>query len=80
MKDFLEKFGAGNKLLQSLLIDLKTPEFVAGVKALGLISKLVTCPLWTVLEDEDISITDMNVKYLQRVTFLDDSSKISSHL
>jgi len=75
MKDFLKKFGAGNKLLQSVLFDLKTPEFVAGVKALGLISKLVTCPLWTVLEDKDVSITDMNVKYLQLVTFLDDSSK-----
>lgn len=75
MKDFLEKFGAGNKLLQSVLFDLKTPEFVAGVKALGLLSKLVTCPLWTVLEDKEVSITDMNLKYHQLVTFLEDSSK-----
>ena len=31
--------------------------------------------MWTVLEDPNITITDMNDKYLQLVTFLDDSSK-----
>jgi len=37
--------------------------------------KLVTCPLWCVLEDQDVSITDMNMNYLQVVTFLEDASK-----
>ena len=54
---------------------MKTGEFVAGIKALGLISKFVTCPLWSLLENTDISIIDMNAKYLELVTFLDDASK-----
>ena len=50
-------------------------EFIAGVKALGLISKLVTCPLWNTLENTHVSILDMNEKYLQLVTFFDDASR-----
>ena len=75
MTEFLESYGTENRLLKSILSDLKTIEFIAGVKALGLIYLLITCPLWTVLEDPNITITDMNDKYLQLVTFLDDSSK-----
>ena len=73
MTEFLESYGTENRLLKSILSDLKTIEFIAGVKALGLIYLLITCPLWTVLEDPNITITDMNDKYLQLVTFLDDS-------
>ena len=32
-------------------------------KALGLINKIVTGPLWRVIESKDISILDMNVRY-----------------
>jgi len=75
MTDFLDSYGAENRLLKSVLFDLKTTEFVAGVKALGLIYKFVTCPLWSLLENRNISIIDMNAKYLELVTFLDDASK-----
>ena len=40
--DFLEKDGG----VPWVLYDLKVPFFVAGCKALGLISKLITTPLW----------------------------------
>ena len=42
MKDFLCSYGAGNRLLKSILFDLNTVEFVAGIKALGLLSKFIT--------------------------------------
>jgi hypothetical protein len=41
---FLESYGASNRLLQSILHDLRIQEYLAGVKALGLISKHLTCP------------------------------------
>ena len=50
-------------------------EYLAGVKALGLISKFISCPLWSVLEDKNVSVVDMNTKYLQLVTFLEDSAQ-----
>ncbi|XP_060557311.1 uncharacterized protein LOC132717769 [Ruditapes philippinarum] len=73
MKSFFECVGTNNNLQRSILFDLKVPEFIAGTKALSYISKFITCPLWSVLEDKTVSITDMNSKYLQVVTFLEDA-------
>ncbi|XP_053372789.1 uncharacterized protein LOC128546365 [Mercenaria mercenaria] len=74
MLEFLQSFGAENRLLKAVLFDLKVPEFVAGTKALGLISKVITCPLWCILEDRNISVTEMNTKYLELVSFLQDAT------
>ena len=52
-----------NKLLQAVLADIKVPEFIAGCKALGLINKIITGPLWRVIESKDLSILDMNHHY-----------------
>ena len=62
-----------NGLLQSVLKDLKTPFFIAGCKALGLISKIITTPLWKVIESKNISISMMSERYLALLTFLNDS-------
>ena len=43
---------------------LKVPEYLAGCRALGLVNKVVTGPLWHVLKAPDIFILDMNY-YLQ---------------
>ena len=51
-----------NALLKAVLEDLKTPKFVAGCKALGLISCLITTSLWRMIEDKTINIVDMNGK------------------
>ena len=72
---FLDGHGAENRLLKSVQFDLKVNEYLAGIKALGLISKLITCPLWSVLEDKGVSIVDMNERYLDLVTFLEDASQ-----
>ena len=53
-----------NQLLRAVLSDIEVPEYLAGCRALGLVNKVVTGPLWRVLEAPDISILDMNY-YLQ---------------
>lgn len=62
---FLEKSDTENKrLLKSVLSDLHISFYVAGLKALGLISKMVTTPLWNLLENSDTSIEDMTLHFL----------------
>ena len=52
-----------NQLLRAVLSDIQVPQYLAGCKALGLINKMVTGPLWCVLESRDVSILDMNDRY-----------------
>jgi hypothetical protein len=60
---------------QWVLHDLKIQVFIAGCKALGLICKLITTPLWNLIERKDIHIMDMNKHYLELTTFLNDASQ-----
>jgi hypothetical protein len=46
IKDFLQEYGVENRQLKSMLHDLEAVAFVAEVKALGLLSKFITCSLW----------------------------------
>lgn len=70
---FLENvFGKGNKLLQAVAADMKEPVFLAEVRALGLIDKHLTTPLWNLLEDKSVSIISMSEKYSQLLTFLEN--------
>ena len=68
MKEFLKD----DQSNQWVLHDLKQPYFIAGCKTLGLICKLVSTPLWRLLERKH-HIFDMNLKYLQMTTFLKDA-------
>ena len=45
-----------NRLLQAVLADLKNPVYMAGCRALGLIDKVVTGPLWRKLKDPSTSV------------------------
>ena len=60
--EFFKSYGTDNPLLKAVLADLNEPIFLAGCKALGLINKLVTGPLWRTLES-DISILEINKVY-----------------
>ena len=75
MIGYLQQLGATNRLLKAVLNDLQTPEFIAGTKCLGLVSKLLTCPLWNVIENRDIDIVEMNVKYLEFVQVIEEASR-----
>lgn len=57
-----------------MLADVKVKEYVAATKALGLINKMITVPLWRVIEDKSIGILDVNAKY----TSMRDSLKVWS--
>ena len=70
MSDFLKNYGS----CQWVLHDLEVPFFVAGCKALGLVCKLITTPLWHLIERKDITILQMNGFYLQLTTYLEQSA------
>ena len=79
IKKFLtEVWQTPNKLLRAVLADIMIPEFLAGCKALGLINKVITGPLWRVIECKDISILDMNKRYLRLLNCLESWSKDAS--
>lgn len=74
MTDFLKGFPL-NRLTQSVAFDLDVVTYVAGCKALGLISKLVSTPLWNLLEDKSINILDMNKYYLMLKSGLQEATE-----
>ena len=63
---FTKSYVTSNRLLQSVNSDINNPIYIAGCKALGIINKLVTGPLWRLLES-NVSITDMSAYYVQMV-------------
>ncbi|XP_053405011.1 uncharacterized protein LOC128558821 [Mercenaria mercenaria] len=71
--DYL-KGNLSNNLLKAVYHDINVPEYMAGCKALGLISRLVTGPLWCLLEDRSIHVLDMNKHYLELCTCLSDAN------
>ena len=54
-----------NRLLVSVLNDLKTPSLIAGCRALGLIDKIITGPLWRKLEESTTSVLKMGSTYCE---------------
>ena len=62
-------WGTPNKLLKSVLDDVSKDLHVAGCKALGLIDKHITGPLWRILES-DIHILDLPKHYERLLTFV----------
>lgn len=60
-----------NRLLLSVHADVQVPEFLGVCTALSLINRIVTGPLWCVIESKDISILDMNVHYRCLLDFLE---------
>ena len=56
MLQFLQPFGAENRLTKVVLCDIQVPELLASCKALGLVGRLVTQPLWSVIEKKDVNV------------------------
>ena len=55
--------GPLNRLLQSILRDIRVPKYVAACKALSIIDKLVSGLFWRKLESSQLSILDMSEVY-----------------
>ena len=60
--DFFEVHGTPNRLLRAVKEDLSEIAHIAGARALGIIDKLVTGPLWRLVEKVD-TILDLNEKF-----------------
>ena len=72
--DFLNSWGTPNRLLQAVLEDVSNDVNVAGSKALGLINKNITGPLWRILES-GIQVTDLPQYYTKLKEFLDQCTE-----
>ena len=82
MIKFLESVHGKNAncLLGSVLNDLKNQVFIAGCRALGLIDKIVTGPLWRRLEESSVSVLEMCFTYCQLKMKFDSWANDSSIL
>ena len=74
ISEFLDTVhGSDNTLLKAVSLDIKEQVFLSGTKALALISKLITGPLWRLLEGPG-HIMNMNHYYKQLSDFLQKAS------
>ena len=72
--DFLKNvWGTPNHLLKAVLEDATNDNYIAGCKALGLIDKLITGPLWRILES-DIHILDIPEYYTKLRIFFKETT------
>lgn len=62
-------------VLSTILCDVQVPLFNASCRVLGLNLKLITAPLWRLIE-QDSHILDMNMHYLELYTFLSEHLKM----
>ena len=60
--------------LQAVLADLRDPVCIAGCRALGLIDKVVTGPLWRKLSESSTSVLEMNSVYTEMKPMFDSWS------
>ena len=72
--NFFQTQDTANRLFRSVEADLCVPELIAGCKALGLIDKLVTGPLWRILEDSTTSIQPLSKRSKTYTTVADPGS------
>ena len=82
MIEFLQKVRGknANRLLESVLKNLMNPMLIAACRALGLIDKIVTGPLWRRLEESSISVLEMGYTYCQLKVKFDTWASDSSTL
>ena len=81
MKSFFQSvWQTPNQLFRAVYSDIQVPEYLAGCRALGPINKVVTGPLWRLLESSDISITEMNDYYQILVSRVEEWSVDASKL
>ena len=62
LKIFFERYGKENKLLSAVKYDLEVTSFLTACRALGMIDKVITGPLWRAISKGG-HILDMNVFY-----------------
>ena len=71
--------GTPNRLLKALLDDASCKLYVAGCKALGLIDKHITGPLWRILES-NLHILDLPHYYNQLLSFVKQCTNVGDFM
>jgi len=78
MIEFLTKvWGPQNKLLKAVLDDANNELYISGCRALGLIDKFITGPLWKILESS-LHILDTSTYFTKLLEFLAESGEDAS--
>ena len=72
--------GNANRLLQCVLADLRNPMYIAGCRALGLVDKMVTGPLWRKIQESSISILELGNTYCRMKEKFDKWSENSEEV
>lgn len=86
LRDLISKFietvhgGNANRLLQCVLADIRNPMYIAGCRALGLVDKMVTGPLWRKMQESTCSILGMGNTYCRMKEKFDAWSENSEEL
>ncbi|XP_071854271.1 uncharacterized protein [Apostichopus japonicus] len=76
---FFNRHKSENKLMLAVAADLEVPQYIAGVKSLGIIDKVITGPLWRAMEKEK-HVLAMNERYDRLLECLAKWSKDSTDL
>lgn len=70
ISNFLDSVeGTKNSLIKAVSVDIKEDLYAGGARALGLVSKFLTGPIWRLLETPG-HILDMNLHFKTLMTFL----------
>lgn len=73
--DFFQNFHGANNFVQKVTLQLcKSSVVLAECKVLGLISKLITGPLWRIIE-QNRHVLDMNFYYVSLLNFFKEQSE-----
>ena len=57
---FTQVWQTPDQLLKAIMTDIEVPEYLAGCRVVDLVNKIITAPLWGVM---DTSILDMNGRF-----------------
>ena len=71
---FTKVWGPQNKLLKSVLDDANNELYISGCRALGLIDKFITGPLWKLLES-NLHILDMSTHFTKLLEFVTECAE-----
>ena len=77
--DFISSLSDANSLLESVNFDIQEPAYLAGIRALGIIDKVITGPYWRLLETKG-GIYDLNTHLHQMKITMEAWSKDASPL
>uniref|UniRef100_W5MZG7 Uncharacterized protein n=1 Tax=Lepisosteus oculatus TaxID=7918 RepID=W5MZG7_LEPOC len=77
--EFTAEFQHDNSLVAEVHADLNVPQYVAGCRALGLVAKIITEPLWRVMSKKE-HVLAMNDRYQTLVSKLKDWQKDGTRL